>query len=205
MIDSTDKTRRDFLRLCGGTLASVPLPDEPLNSGNDNHVYPVGDGRVVVVMQDPDDDDKRETLEASVSYMDEINENTDEYDDHTLAPDIDSLVTNEDGEVIGYVTDEISGQDLAALIEGGGLSDEQRAEIARQIRDQLAILREEGYGHHDLDTSNVMVDIAEDGSVTVYLMDYRAPDDSQPRSFWAMIDLLTFQEAILGDLNDAGG
>ncbi len=188
---------RGFDELPRQKLDSLEL-GEQLGKGAHSDVYALGDGQAVALLRGQVGKASEEVTEAVRGQLDYMAKAGDlSFEGTRIAPRIDGVVTNEQGQLIGYVMERIPGQELGDLVAQGKLSDAQFDEVVRQISGQRDALHQAGMVHGDPNLGNVLVDVLPDGQVQARLLDFEPPkpdfgvaDDAQ--MFTKLVDEATF-------------
>ncbi len=94
------------------------------------------------------------------------------YQNHPVAPEIYAVVKNENGQVIGYLSELLPGKELSELTVVGALSEAQLESALTQLKDQLLLLHSKGLRHGDVRGENTLVRVNSDGSVVARYIDF---------------------------------
>ena len=172
-------------------------PGRKLGAGAHSDVYELPGDRALVLLRSHE----KASAEAATHLQGQLDHMAGagavRFEGTPVAPRIDAKVTNEQGELIGYVAERIPGRELGELAVQGELTDAQFAEVVRQLEGQRKALHDAGLVHGDPNLGNVLVNITPDGGVQARLLDFEPPGaDFGPAEdaemFGKLIDEATF-------------
>ncbi|HEX5033951.1 MAG TPA: hypothetical protein VFW62_05680, partial [bacterium] len=99
------------------------------------------------------------------------------YRGRPLAPRIDGLIEDSQGQILGFLMERVPGENLHDLIEAGKISPRQMTAVEARLREQLELLHRRGLSHGDAEFRNVHVLFGPGGE----LLDARFLDFTRPK------------------------
>ncbi len=176
-----------FSRSAGPVRMSSLNLSEELGRGAEKIAYDLGDGQVALIHRSFDRAGNPVNAEGLTSeFYERVRRDYDDvmgmaesfdgltFNGQALHPRIGREIVDDQGQMIGYVTERVDGEPFDRI--ASRLTAGERQEVVTQARAQLAMMYERGLIHGDAHAGNLMVSRAADGTIQARFVDFTAPN-----------------------------
>ncbi len=148
--------------------------DNILGSGQDKIAYDQGDGTVALILREFESPASG-TVDRISDEIDFLSSISSEIDGRPIAPEVNAIARNDNGDIVGYLTNKYEGKTLWDKVSRGEVASQSEIDaLYTKIEEQLNVLHADGILHGDLRPENVIVN--SDGDIQ--LIDFWPPGGS---------------------------